>query len=162
MAVAAFTVVLPARLAVITLVPLAATAVNVLPLTVNTLVVPDVYVTLVPGVPPLPPLLVESVAVLPYLTVLGFIVNVNALVYFCTVTVTLAVPCATVVVLALVTVNATVLLLSSFAANVPATKFVPLMLLPDVLSVPFVADKLPPLFVFVKLDNVVVLPTYTV
>ena len=89
---------------------------------------------------------------------------VSALVYFCTVTVTFAVPCATVAVLADVTVISTVLLASSPAANVPALKFVPLMLafVPPSLSVPFVALNAPPLLFFVKSDNAVVLLTYTV
>ena len=83
----------------------------------------------------------------------------------CTVTVTFALPCATVVVLADVTVIATVLFESSFADNVPAMKFVPLILAfvaPPSLSVPFVALKFPPLLFFTKFDNAVVLFTYTV
>ena len=68
-AVAAFTVVLPALLAVITLVPLPATAFIVapfVPLHVNTLVVPLVNVIGVPGVPPLPAFVADAVTVLLY------------------------------------------------------------------------------------------------
>ena len=80
--VADLTVVEPALVAVITLVPLDATAVIVLPLTVNTLVSLDEYVTVVLGVPFPLPFVVESAAVDPYSTVLGFIVKESVLVYF--------------------------------------------------------------------------------
>ena len=55
-------------------------------------------------------------------------------------------------------------MLSSLADNVPAMKFVPLILapVPPSLSVPFVALNAPPLLFFIKLDNAVVLLTYTV
>ena len=64
-AVAAFTVALPALLAFIVAVPLPATAFTVVPLTVNTLVLLELNVT-VPGVPPDPPFVEVAVTVALY------------------------------------------------------------------------------------------------
>ena len=68
-AVAAFTVVLPALVApIVDCVPFAPTAVIVLPLTVNALVLLLDHVMLVLGVPPLPQLLVAPVILVLYST----------------------------------------------------------------------------------------------
>ena len=162
-AVAAFTVVVPALVAPIVAVPLGAIAFIVVPVTVNTLVLLEEYVT-DPSVPLPLAELEAAVIVLLYSTswfAVGVVI-VNALVYFCTVTVTLTVPCFTVEVLALVTAITTVLSASSFAANTPAVKLVPPKVLPWVLSVVILPDKEPPLLFLVKFANVEIVLTYTV